>query len=303
MTSQYIPLSAREPMTFTIKEPARGNEPLVCILRRPTPSEKQTISARMWEAGLRRPAPGQLRSAQISAIMKLLPPEEAEAGAATIERYYALVDQYAKDRMEWMVREASRKFDEANGAEPIEAEPEPPHPVDKDLRRESELLFYRASEDPLVTRLFAERQRFDAENAFWLVQAHLRPETVAPFPLHFEKIGDSRSQMLSRESLDDLIDYVGNAAFEALADFVDRSYGLSEEEEKNSSSQQGTWPPEVEPLLEPSDSSEKQPGPGTASPTEPTLDGASATTIAPSLSMSSEPTGSMESISPTDDQD
>lgn len=296
--SDYVPLSAREPLTFTITKPERGKEPLKCVLRWPSPSEKQTITARMFEAGLRRPAPGQIRSAQINALMKLLPADEADAAAEKVERYYALVDQYAKDRAEWLVREASRKFDEANGAEPIEAEPEPPHPVDKTLRRETEMLFYQASEDPLVTRLFAERQRFDAEHAFWLVQAHIRPETVTPFPLTFEKVGNSES-LMTRQALDDFIDYVGNHAFDALADFIDRSYGLSGDEEKNFVSDHGIWPPPESPSPEPSEPSEKQPGPGTPSPIEPTPAGESETTIEPSSNTSSEPIGSMENTSLT----
>lgn len=300
MTEQYVPLSAREALTFTINKTARGTAPVVCHLRRPTPTEKQNLGLAMFEAGIRQPQQSQIRAAQISGLFKVMSEDDAEQGAAKLNAYFMMLDRHAQELIDWFAAERERKIDEENGAPPKEAAPRPEPPIDDRTRREVELLLYEVSADALVRRLLMERQRFDAESAFWLTRSHLLPATQASLPDGLV-LTWGKDNILDTRSLDDLIDYLGNEAFDALSSFIDQQYRLGEELEKNSELRQGTWPPEEEPLPEPENIGSGTPsGISTGSATEPTPASASAQIIAPSLSMSGEPGVSTANITPMD---
>lgn len=297
---QYVPLSAREKLTFTITQAAHATGSVVCFLKRPTPTDKASLAASMFEAGLRQPSLQQTRAAQINAIVRSLPEGEGDQAAALVENFYDLSDAHATAYLEWLERDRQRLLDEANGADKVEPEAEPESPISRQMRREIDVLLYDASADPTVKRLLGERQRFNAQNAFWLVRAHLCPETQDTLPPGMTlEYGSDR--LLTEKSLDDLIDFLGNRAFDALADFIDRQYGLASSEGKNSESPPAIWPPKERPSPAVSDELAMSHGDLTTSNTDPTPERASAPTIEASSNTFSEHGGSMESIFPTED--
>jgi hypothetical protein len=317
MNAPALPLSSKRVDIFR-PELLEGT-PLACqaMIRIPTPSERDSVAARMFELGLRAVTPETLRATQISELYKVewlahldLVPRELAAKWERINKDLLSSDEFVDAEAAWndevadmlaqklddfwlrvaaedgaielwLEQEAERLTDEAHGAPPRDGMPRPVQTIMPRLRAEIRLLTdFQTDNCPNYARLLSQNIRFSQENDILIFRMHLLAIEGDDWPAEAPRL-EFKDGLVTLESCDNVREYIGDPAWKEIVRRCDKPYRLTETERKNFGLQpERLSDPTGSPS--PSDESETRDGKWTDSTITPAPAGGSATTIASS---------------------
>lgn len=239
-----LPLSAKRLDYFTPPS-IKGKPNEICFgLRIATPSERDRIGTKLYEMGIRTVDESLVRATMIDELYNMdwgkgdANEVYAEELAGKLESFWVRAEAEQQAIAAWSEREIERMRDqEAEGVEK-EAEPMPSGFIKPRERAEMHILCDRiAGESQRVRELMGKRLDFGKRNDQILCRIHVvgidvPSDSAVSLPmLEYDPDG-----LLSEESLDDIRELIGSAAYRELVLRIDQQYNLSEEERKNSDS-------------------------------------------------------------------
>lgn len=246
-----IPLSARRSDNFTPPslKPVKtetgetgGEKEVEFTIRIPTPSERDTLGARLFEMGLTSVEQQTIRATTIDELFKMdwgfgeKNEEHAEALASQLDNFWqrSSIDEQASAM--WIEQEAQRILDEAAGAPAKESAPQPQRQIG--IRENSQITLLidgimRKSER--LRALAAEQMDYQRQSNQMIVRLHvlsMKPSHPENWP-ETVKLDRDETGLLTLECVDDLREFIGDTAWTELYRRIDRHFSLSEDERKN----------------------------------------------------------------------
>jgi hypothetical protein len=305
MNAPTIPLSSKRVDTFR-PEVLEGTD-LACtvMIKIPTPSERHSMAARMFELGLRAVSLETQRATQISELYKIRWYEHLEQvpldlvdvlgaipdGEQRSEQLAAWNDEVAdtlaqklddfwfKSQAEeqqwqlWLEQEAERIRDEAGGAPERKPAAMPERTITPRLRSEIRMLTdFQTDLCPAYTKILSRNIQFGQHNDILLFRMHVLGIEGDAWPEDAPRLEFDKNDLVTLESCDAVRELVGEDAWKEIVRRCDRPFRLPETERKNSESLLG----------KPSDPT-GSPGPSAESVSSDGKSTGSLTTLAPTV--------------------